>query len=330
MVAAALVIVWAAGLAGQSPAASGQAAQKPSVEALLGQALQQEEVEGNLRAAIASYQKVIAAPGVTRAQAARAQLRIGACCERLGADDARKAYETVLAKYGDQEAAVREARARLAAMGGAAAVAPTAGGGPNLRMLWSKLNWWGARISPDGKQVAFIDMATANLWVRDVATRAGRNLTSTPKEKAWIDFPLHFSWSHDGTRLAYDWYADGGATTEIRVVDVATGGQSSLFTPSFRPGSSAPPTWSGDSRTVFRDGRFEPSMRTIFRVDVQTGTGEPVFPPFKTDSRAPGDQPSTMIGVSATRPNQEEWLLENFLPPAKAASAAKTPKPAKK
>ena len=108
-------------------------------------------------------------------------------------------------------------------MGGAAASASTGGGGPNLRMLWSKLNWWGARVSPDGKRVAFIDMATANLWVRDVATGTDRNLTNTPKEKAWVDFPLYFSWSRDGTRLVYDWYADGGNITEIRVVDVASG-----------------------------------------------------------------------------------------------------------
>ena len=79
----------------------------------------------------------------------------------------------------------------------------------------------------------------------------------------------------------------------------ADGGEPRLFTPAIRPGSSTPPAWSGDSRTVFRDGTFEASMRAIFRVDVQTGAMEPVFPPFKTDSRAPGDQPSTMIGVSA-------------------------------
>ena len=54
----------------------------------------------------------------------------------------------------------------------------------------------------------------------------------------------------------------------------ADGGQPRLFTPSFRPGSSVPPSWSADSRTVFRDGRFEPSMRTIFRVDAQTGRAD--------------------------------------------------------
>ena len=192
-------------------------------ELLLGKALNLEDVAGNLKDAIATYEQVLKAPEATRSQKARAQFRIGACYERLGVDGARKAYEAVVANYGDMTDFATQAKMRLTALGGGAASAAAGGSGPSTRMLWSKVDWWGARVSPNGKGVAFVDMATANLWVREVATGTDRNLTNTPRERAWVDFPVNFSWSHDGTRLAYDWFADGGEVTEIRVVDVRTG-----------------------------------------------------------------------------------------------------------
>ncbi len=52
-------------------------------EALLGAALHQEEAEGNLEAAIALYKKLISEHGADRALAARAQLHIGLCHEKI-------------------------------------------------------------------------------------------------------------------------------------------------------------------------------------------------------------------------------------------------------
>jgi Tol biopolymer transport system component len=137
----------------------------------------------------------------------------------------------------------------------------------------------------------------AELWLATVDLAAGktldRKMIGAPGGSAAYSMG---SYSPDGALMTYD--VRVGNRTGFAIAR-ADGGEPRLFTPAIRPGSSTPPTWSGDSRTVFRDGTFEPSMRAIFRVDVQTGAMEPVFPPFKTDSRAPGDQPSTMIGVSA-------------------------------
>ncbi|MEK7407424.1 MAG: hypothetical protein AAB225_20295 [Acidobacteriota bacterium] len=68
------------------------APQKDSkAEALLGAAIHQEEAEGNLEAAIATYKKVLAQYGSNRPLAARAQYRLGLCYEKLGDAEARKA-----------------------------------------------------------------------------------------------------------------------------------------------------------------------------------------------------------------------------------------------
>src|SRR5438270_10875528 len=82
-------------------------------ESMLGAALHQEEVRGDLKGAIAGYQKVVAMPGVSRKTAAEALVRMGQCYEKLGDAESRKAYERVLREYADQKEAVTLARARL-------------------------------------------------------------------------------------------------------------------------------------------------------------------------------------------------------------------------
>src|SRR6266568_2468737 len=82
-------------------------------ESMLGAALHQEEVQGDLKGAIAVYQKVVATPGVSRKTAADALVRMGQCYEKLGDSESRKAYERVVLEYADQKEAVAMARARL-------------------------------------------------------------------------------------------------------------------------------------------------------------------------------------------------------------------------
>src|SRR5216684_3044058 len=89
-------------------------------ESMLGAALHQEEVQGDLKGAIAAYQKVLATPGVSRKTAAEALVRMGQCYEKLGDAESRKAYERVLRDYADQNEAATEARSRLAAISGGA------------------------------------------------------------------------------------------------------------------------------------------------------------------------------------------------------------------
>src|SRR5258708_25341392 len=100
-------------------------------EAMLGAALHQEEVQGDLKGAIAAYQKVVAAPGVSRKTAAQALVRMGQCYEKLGDAESRKAYERVLREYADQTEQVALARARL---GGDVAARNV---GPAIRRVWT-------------------------------------------------------------------------------------------------------------------------------------------------------------------------------------------------
>src|ERR1039458_4410677 len=96
------------------PALTAQSQDK--AEAALKAAVDKETVDGNLKAAIEQYKKL--AQGANKPVAARALVRLGECYEKQGNADARKTYEQVLSKFGDQKEAVAQARARLAKLGG--------------------------------------------------------------------------------------------------------------------------------------------------------------------------------------------------------------------
>ena len=87
-----------------------------SVEETYQAALTQEKGEGNLKEAIRLYQQVIEAHEKGEGDeglAARAELRIGVCQEKLGLAQARQTYEAVRDKYPDQPQVGAEAARRL-------------------------------------------------------------------------------------------------------------------------------------------------------------------------------------------------------------------------
>src|SRR5437667_11989286 len=123
-------------------------------EAMLGAALHQEEVQGDLKGAIAAYQKVVmAALGVSRKTTAEALVRMGQCYEKLGDSESRKAYERVVRDYADQKEAAAMARGRL---GGDVAARNV---GPASRRVWTlppKGEIYSGTVSRDGRYVAYV------------------------------------------------------------------------------------------------------------------------------------------------------------------------------
>src|ERR1051326_1738782 len=104
---------WIAGLAvAAALVVAGAERKAESPEALLGAAIHQEEGEGNLDAAIAAYKKFLTQYGANKPLAAKAQLHLGLCYEKLGNAEARKAYERVLSSYADQPGIASQARTR--------------------------------------------------------------------------------------------------------------------------------------------------------------------------------------------------------------------------
>jgi len=248
------------------------AQQKPaSADVLLGQALHQEENEGRIDAAIASYKKVLAATDATREQKARAQFRIGVCYERLGAGEARKAYEAVVANYPDQADFAVQAKARLAALTEPAGRAGSSG--PVVRQIWATGEGgdWN-RVSPDGNSVAGIDGTTGDLEIRSLATGQTRRLTAIPKDRWRKDYAASPIWSRDGRQMAYGWYP-GTPPGEFRIAEV-TDGTSRTVPLDARFRLFEAQDWSPDDRRVLAIvSDALPKVRSLHLAWVTTSSG---------------------------------------------------------
>ncbi len=233
-----------------------------SAEVALRAAIEKETVKGDLKGAIDQYKKL--AQDKDRSVAAKALLRMGQCYEKLGDGEARIAYERVVREFGDQKEAVAQAEKLLAAKGrretglvarlitnvpdGGSYVGPLSRDGRYVayttkagvfvhdlvtgeqRHLVStktpKEALFAARISPDGKRVAYERWPNApgtpgymcEIYVVGVDGSAPRHLAGDNDVRAELS-----TWSPDGTQLlaVRDKRPDdpSGERILIRVVD---------------------------------------------------------------------------------------------------------------
>jgi len=174
-------------------------------EILYHRGVQLEEVKGELKEAIAVYDKLLKEFVDVRTIAAQALLRMGNCYEKLGQKESQAAYQRILRDFADQAEVAAEARARLAALAGGA-------GAPSSSALAVRRVWAGRDVdvmgsaSPDGRYLTFVDWETGNLAVRDLTTGQKRALTG---KRAYADSPEFALDSHvspDAKLVAYNWY----------------------------------------------------------------------------------------------------------------------------
>ena len=229
------------------------AQQKPSTpEALLGSALHQEEAEGNVEAAIAIYKKLISEKGVDRALAAKAQLHIGLCYEKLGNAEARKAYERVLSSYSDQRDIAEQARTRLAALARSNPSRSTI-----ARRVWEDFpldntGTFLGSVSPDGRHIAFVDWKAGNITMQDLTTGQARPLTRTGGySPEWGMNPIV---SPDGRQVAYQWFPKEYFACDIRVAGLNGSEPRVVFHTTDEAQWLQPADWSPDGRQVLALG----------------------------------------------------------------------------
>jgi tetratricopeptide (TPR) repeat protein len=87
-----------------------------SAEQLYQSGIYKEEVEGELEKAIEIYQTIVKQFPGNREIAAKAQLHIGLCYEKLGLKEAQKAFQKVVDNYPERQEEVAIAKERIAAL----------------------------------------------------------------------------------------------------------------------------------------------------------------------------------------------------------------------
>ena len=160
---------------------------------LFQKALAKERAEGDLQGAIALYQQVID-DSQDEALAAKAQLRIGLCYEKLGsqaAEKAKEAFQKVIANFPAHSDQVKIAREKLSLLTRAEAVVEERKQDLRIRKVWSGtgVDMLGG-VSPDGKYLCLTDWDTGDLAVRELSTGKNRRLTN---KGSWLksqEFPV--------------------------------------------------------------------------------------------------------------------------------------------
>jgi Tol biopolymer transport system component len=184
---------------------------------LFQQALVKERADGDLRGAIAIYERIAEEFTADRTLAAKALVQLGQCYEKLGSTEAERAYRRVVQEYAEQDDLVGRARSRLEVLERAARASETASITTRRVRRETTGDW--LSITPDGKHAVFTDNASADLALRDVATGEMHFLTDDGRWDEGWQYPWAAAVSPDGRTVAYGWWAKD-QPSHIRVVGV--------------------------------------------------------------------------------------------------------------
>jgi Tol biopolymer transport system component len=226
-------------------------AQQSSPQVQFEKALALEEVQGKFAEAIAVYEKVVAESS-DRALAARAQLRIGICYERLGLEKAREAFEKVIKNYPGETATVALARERLDSVLRTAALAKKGEGEVTIRkVLTPKGQLTTEAVSPDGKYLVDIGdfvNSRGELRITEILTGKER-LLRTEGPNCWQNAgkPL---WSPDSTKLVV------GVGRGVCLIPLDGSASRMLVPTPPRPEWVEPLDWSPDQRHILVRGTY--------------------------------------------------------------------------
>lgn len=172
------------------------------------------ETKGDLKGAITLFGDLIKKYPKEREYAAKSQLLIGECYEKLGAKEAQKAYENVLANYADQPELTKVARERLNVITGAVGTTK-ANTEVAMRRIWEAGYDRPIGISPDGKYAIFISLEDKNIYLRNLQTGEQKRVTKDATIVTWTGPTGLASISPNGKLIAYGW--TNGSITELRL-----------------------------------------------------------------------------------------------------------------
>jgi len=194
--------------------------QQESAKELFERGVYLEETKGDLEKAIAVYDRIIKEFPDERAIAAKAQLQIGMCFEKLGLKEAEKAFQNVVDKYPEQSESVKMAREKLSLLQKIKDVVEKKSEEFQTRQVWTGRDVDGSgKISSDGKYLSCVDWSTGNLAIREIATGKKTLLTQNSSYKTeGLEFPLESVWSRDGKQLAYNWENDKMGRLELYIL----------------------------------------------------------------------------------------------------------------
>jgi Tol biopolymer transport system component len=163
--------------------------------ALFEKALFLEEARGELQEAIDLYLQIVDRFSDDRETAAKAQLHIGLCYEKLGKSEAIKAYELVLEKFSEQKEQAATALSRLAELKNKIKLKTEFPGELTVTKTRFFMNE-PFELSPDGTKMVGVH----------ISPEGGQNVVVSNLETGQRDYITHFQWMDENNEYVDEYY----------------------------------------------------------------------------------------------------------------------------
>jgi len=213
---------------------------------LFQKALAKERAEGNLEEAIVLYNKVVE-EAKDKSLAAKAQLRIGICYEKLGRKEAQKAFQKVIDNYPGQTETIKIAKEKLSILMKAQTVVEKGDKEFKIRKVWAGPDVSSSgEPSPDGRYLSCVD-ESGDLVIREMATGKKLSLTNKGSWEESAEFASTSRWSPDGKLVVYKWFNKDNFY-DLRIIGLDGSGPRVLF--QNKEVEVVPADWSPNSKYI--------------------------------------------------------------------------------
>lgn len=240
---------------------------------LFEKALYTEEAQGDLKKAIDLYQQIVNRFPEDREIAAKAQLHIGLCYEKLGLEEAQKAFQKVVEEYPDQKETVRVAREKLSVLLKAKAALTESEPSFTIRKIKTGIADGLGEVSPDGNFISLVDWNTGNLAIQELATGKKRNLTDKGTWAQSEAMAFQSRWSPDGKHIVFDWWDwDEPPFVGIRMIDVDGSNLQDLYRVNPEKEVTIVYGWSPDGKDILASVWDESNSAKIVLISVADHT----------------------------------------------------------
>ena len=237
-----LILIFALALAGSD---------QQNAKQLYQSGLYKEEVEGDLQKAIELYQKILKQFPDNREIGAKALYRVGFCYEKLGKQEAQKAYHRIITEYADQHEVVKDARKRLASLTSVSQDTGPATAIKSAGITIKKIDideigkTHQAVLSPDGTKILYIHVQDKkpqySIRVMDLSSAQSKTLVEGID---WGHYII-FEWSPDGKKVVYR-----NQKHALSVIDSGGGTPEVLWSSPDKDIAICPLDWSFNNRHI--------------------------------------------------------------------------------
>ncbi len=210
----------------------------------LERAIRKETLEGDLKGAIALFEKALKEARNDRATAAKALVRLAECHQKMGDSRAKSYYEQIVREFSDQKEAVATARLKL----GVAVASGTQRRIP-IGDVQQCRPW---NVTDDGKLLGATEYSTANIAVIDAVTGECRAVTKWGSWSETAGYADEGAISRDGKWMAA-WHYAGQNNGEIRIVGTDGSGERTIYVGRHTKDSQewgVPLNWSPDGKLL--------------------------------------------------------------------------------